>query len=86
MKIIKITAVWCPGCLLMNKTFKKIKEQYPDIEIESYDYDIDEEEIKKYNIGNLLPVTIFINNDKEVSRLIGERNFEEIERELSNIE
>lgn len=78
MKIIKIGAMWCPACLITNKHLDKIKEEY-NIEIDSLDYDFDEEEVSKYNVGETLPVLIFIDNDKEIDRLIGEKNYNEIE-------
>lgn len=82
MKIIKIDAIWCPGCLVMRPVWKKIKEKYP-IDIIEYDIDINSDEIKEFNIDDKLPVTIFIdNNNNELSRLIGEKNIEEIQKEI----
>lgn len=78
LKIIKIGALWCPACLITNNSLKKIKEEYQDIEVIDLDYDYDEEEVSKYNVGNILPELIFIENDKEVSRLIGEKSYKEI--------
>ena len=78
MKIIRISAVWCSGCLVMKKIWKNIEELYPNITYVDYDYDLDEEEIKKYNIGDIVPVNIFIKNDKEIDRLIGEKNKEDV--------
>lgn len=72
-KIIVISAVWCPSCLILKKHLKRLKEEYPDIEIETLDYDLDEEEVSKYNVGDKLPV--IINNG---NRLIGEKSYEEI--------
>lgn len=82
MKIIKISAMWCPACLIMNKTWKKIKEEYPDIEIVNLDYDIDSLEVEKYEPRKILPVIIFIDKDKEVNRLIGEMSIEKIRSEI----
>lgn len=78
MKIIKIGALWCPACLITNKSLNRIKNEYKDIEIIELDYDYDEEEVSKYNVGNILPELIFIENNKEVNRLIGEKSYEEI--------
>ena len=71
MKFIKINAIWCPACILTNKIWKEVKKDYSNVEIEELDYDFDEEEVKKYNIGNILPVVIAINDGKEIERLIG---------------
>lgn len=74
MKIIKIGAVWCPGCLVMKKVWNSILSQY-ELDIIELDYDMDNDEVKKYNVGNVLPVVIFCdNNYNELERLIGEQN------------
>ena len=77
MKVIKITAVWCSACLIMNKRWKEIESKY-DIETISYDLDFDEEEVKQFEVGDKLPVFIFMDNDKEIGRLIGEKKLDEI--------
>jgi len=79
MKIVKINSLGCPSCIIMNKIFNKIKEEY-DIETIELDYDFDEEEVKKYNIGKILPVFIFFKDDKEVGRLNGEHKKEEFDK------
>ena len=73
MKIIKIGAIWCPGCLVMKKVWKNILNDYPDLDICEYDYDMDNSEIVKYNPGKVLPVIIFLKDGVEVERLIGEQ-------------
>ena len=78
MKIIRINAMWCGGCLAMHKIWKKVSNEYPNLEIVNYDYDMDEDIVKDYNPGTLLPVAIFFKGDKEVERLNGEKTFEEI--------
>ena len=40
---------------------------------EYYDYDESEEMVNKYNIGDIIPVAIFLDkNDNEITRLVGE--------------
>ena len=78
MKIIKIGAMWCPACIIMNKFWNKIKEEFKNIEFIDYDLDIDEAQVKSYNVGNILPVIIAMNNNIEQSRLIGEKNEKEV--------
>lgn len=77
MKVIKITALWCSGCLIMNKTWNEVLK-LRDIETESLDYDMDEEEVAKYNPGKILPVFIFIKDNHEVKRITGEKSKEEM--------
>ena len=54
MKIIKFNAVWCPGCLVMKSRWKKVCNEIPNLDITNYDYDIDTDMVKKYNIGKIL--------------------------------
>jgi thiol-disulfide isomerase/thioredoxin len=79
MKVVKINSLGCPSCIIMNKIFNKNKEEY-DIETVELDYDFDEEEVKKYNIGKILPVFIFFKDDKEIGRLNGEHKKEEFDK------
>lgn len=78
MKIIKINAMWCSACISMHKIWKQIENDYPQIEITSYDYDMDEDIVKNYNVGDILPVAIFYENDIEIARLIGEKKLNDI--------
>ena len=74
MKIVKVGAVWCPGCLVMKKIWNIIKEVYPDLEISELDYDMDREIVSTYNSGKVLPVVIFLDDRNcELERLIGEQ-------------
>lgn len=84
MKIVKISAIWCGGCLVMNKIWHKILDNY-QIEAIELDYDMDEEEVKKYNPGNILPVFIFFSNNHEVARLIGEVKYETIAEKIEKL-
>ena len=81
MKIIRIGAIWCPGCLVMKKVWKNIMADYPDLDITELDLDMDKEEANKYEPGKVLPICIFLDdNDNELERLIGEVK-EEVIRE-----
>ena len=73
MELIVISAIWCPSCLILKKHLKRLKEEYPNIEIKMLDYDFDEDEVKEYNVGKILPVMIYNDN-----RLIGEKDYDEI--------
>lgn len=71
-EIIVISAVWCPSCLILKKTLKKIKEEY-HLNFKIYDYDLDEDIVNEYNVGDKLPVMIY-----EDKRLVGEKTYDEI--------
>ena len=83
MKIIKIGSMTCTSCIIMNNVINKIKNNY-SVEVEELDYDFDD--IEKYNVGKILPVMIFYNNDREVKRVEGEHSYNEIERIINNEE
>lgn len=82
MKIVKINAMWCSACISMQKIWKKISEEYPNIEIINYDYDMDEDIVKEYSVGDILPVAIFYRDGKEITRLIGEKTFDDIKNAI----
>lgn len=77
MKVVKINAVWCSGCLVMNKIWNRILETY-HIETIDLDYDMDGEKVLSYEPGTILPVFIFFCGDVEVGRIVGEKS----EREM----
>lgn len=85
MKIVRINAMWCSGCLVMKKVWKEVLSLYPDIEVISLDYDMDEDEVKKYNPGKILPVAIFYKNNEEISRLNGEHTSKEIIEHIEGV-
>ncbi len=82
MKLIKITAVWCLSCILMNDRINNVLEEINDLELIELDYDDDEEMVEKYNIGKTLPVLILLDNDKEIGRSIGEKTEKELKEFL----
>ena len=87
MKIIKIGAVWCPGCLVMKKVWKSIMNDYPNLDITDLDYDINSSEVSIYNPGKVLPIVIFLDKDNnELERLIGEKSEDDLRRTIDKYE
>ncbi len=84
MEIVKISALWCGACLITNKAWKKLQENY-SFEAIDLDYDVDEEEVQKYSPGNVLPVFLFFKDGEEVSRLVGEVSYEQLEAEVKKL-
>ena len=85
MKIIKINAMWCPGCLITKSIWQEIEKEYPSHEYINLDYDLDEEKIAKYKIGDILPVVIIEDDTHEIKRIIGEKSKKEILNEVEGI-
>lgn len=84
MKIVKISAIWCGACLIMNKVWNKLKGEY-NFEAIEFDYDMDEDEVKDYNPGDILPVFIVYDGDKELIRVTGEFSVDEFISKLSEV-
>ncbi len=79
MKIMKISSLGCTSCIIVNNTLEKILENYK-VHIKELDYDFDD---FPYEVGKTLPVLIFVDdNEKELSRLVGEVSYSEIENEI----
>ncbi len=73
MKIIRISAIWCPSCIIMRPIYDKIVADYNLDSIE-YDYDFDEDKVLPLNVGNILPVVIlYDDNSNELTRICGEK-------------
>ena len=76
MKLVVISAMWCGSCIKMKNILKDILKD-EELNITNYDIDFDEE-VKKYNVGDILPVIIFEKDNKEIDRLVGEKKKKEI--------
>ncbi len=77
IKLIRISAIWCPSCIVMDEIYKSVSKEL-NISLISYDYDFDEDIVKKYEPGHILPVLILERNDCEIKRIVGEKKKEEI--------
>ena len=84
MKLIRISAIWCTSCIITHSLWQEIKEKY-NFKYEEYDYDMDEEIVKKYDIGKILPVIIVENNNRIITKIIGEKSKKEVFQILDNI-
>lgn len=85
MQVIKIGAMWCPSCLIMNKVIREVFNDYPEIILKELDYDMDNGEVREYNVGKILPVLIFLSSDGiELGRIIGEKNSQELRKEVNH--
>lgn len=85
MKVVKINALWCSGCLVMNKVWNNILKKHP-IETKDLDYDMDYLEVEKYAPGEILPVFIFLDDSSnEIKRIVGEVSEKKMNEILTEI-
>ena len=83
MRLIKIGAIWCSGCLVMNKVISKTLKNY-EIDFIEYDLDMDEE-ASSYEVGDVLPVFIVMDEDREITRFAGEYSYEDFVSRLKDV-
>ncbi|MBR4350715.1 MAG: thioredoxin family protein [Bacilli bacterium] len=83
MKYVMISAIWCPACIITNTAMDKVVEE-KHITVEKLDYDFDD--ISKYNVGKILPEIIVYKDDKEIGRIIGEKNYKDLCMEIDKYE
>ena len=84
MKIVKIGSLACTSCIIMDKVFNEIKDNY-NFEYVELDYDLDEEEVGKYDSGKILPVYIVFKDNNEIGRIVGELKKEEFINKLERL-
>ncbi|HOO44527.1 MAG TPA: thioredoxin domain-containing protein [Bacillota bacterium] len=85
MKIVRVTAMWCMSCLAMKNIWKKVFAEYPDIEIIDFDIDFDQEKVKPYQVGQILPELIVFKEGVEIRRIIGEKSKKEMKKILEEL-
>ena len=83
MKYIIVSALWCPACIITNNAMDKIIDE-KHIDVTRLDYDFDD--ISKYNVGRTLPEIIVYKDDKEIGRIIREKNYNELLMEINRYE
>ena len=81
LKAYKFSAIWCPACLVMSPIWDKLDTEF-DLNLETYDYDMDKEMVEKYQVGKILPEVILYKDDKEVERFVGEYAFKYLHKVL----
>ena len=85
MRVVKIGAMWCPACIVTNKFWKEIKDDFSDIEFVDLDIDMDDEESNKFGNLDILPVVVFEEKNKELKRIIGEHKKDEYENTIKEL-
>ena len=74
IKILKFESDSCPQCKALSATLERITKEYK-IDMKSIDIEEDNNQdlIRKYNIRSI-PTLIFLNEDKEYNRLVGNQS------------
>lgn len=92
MKIIVVGAMWCTNCATMRPIWQEIVKEWQEkyhhqLDFTYYEFDTEagQEVRTKYQVGNDLPVFIFLNKkNQEISRKIGITNKDELFKILQN--
>lgn len=78
--ILKFESDSCPQCKALSVTLERIsKENKIDINNIDIEEDNNQDLIRKYNIRSI-PTIIFLNEDKEYNRLIGNQSYTTINK------
>jgi hypothetical protein len=74
MKVLKIGAVWCSGCLVMGPRWRELEKDNPWLETEYFEFDTSPDIVSKYKLEEgTLPTFIFLDKaGNELHRLSGE--------------
>ena len=80
IKILKFESDSCPQCKALSATLERIIKEYKtDMKSINIEEDNNQDLIRKYNIRSI-PTIIFLNEDKEYNRLIGNQSYTTINK------
>ena len=80
INILKFESDSCPQCKALSATLERITKEYKtDIKSIDIEEDNNQDLIKKYNIRSI-PTLIFLNEDQEYNRLVGNQSYATINK------
>lgn len=80
IKILKFESDSCPQCKALSVTLERITKEYKtDMKSIDIEEDNNQDLIRKYNIRSI-PTLIFLNEDKEYNRLVGNQLYATINK------
>lgn len=80
IKILKFESDSCPQCKALSATLERITKEYKtDMKSIDIEEDNNQDLIRKYNIRSI-PTLIFLNEDKEYNRLVGNQPYATINK------
>jgi len=74
-------ADWCGPCKTQDPILEDLEEEWPDIEFEKIDVDVEQDVANEYQVRSL-PTLVIENDDGIVERFIGVTQAEDIEEAL----
>lgn len=80
MKVLKIGAIWCSGCIVMGPRWQEIEADHPDLQTQYFEFDDHPDVMEKYGITDTtLPVFIWLDKQgQELHREHGEISKDEL--------
>lgn len=83
MKLKIASALWCPACLSVHSRIKKLSKQYPALDIEFIDIDMQENDAKQFEPLEVLPVFLLVDDQQTIlKRLTGELSNKQLIKEF----
>ena len=80
IKILKFESDSCSQCKALSATLERITKEYKtDMKSIDIEEDNNQDLIRKYNIRSI-PTLIFLNEDKEYNRLVGNQSYATINK------
>ena len=72
-KVVMFSASWCNPCKQAKPVFQKLKESRNDVQFEIVDIDENRDMANDFGVTGV-PTFMLIENNEEVSRLVGAQN------------
>ena len=84
LSVVDFYATWCPPCKMLAPIMEEIGEQAKDFQVAKIDIDQAIEVANEYGVMSI-PTLIFFKDGKEIQRLVGFRNKDEIMQEINSL-
>jgi len=89
--VYKFGATWCGPCKVLDTKFYKVSQEFPEVTVIALDVEQDAKLAKQHKIRSV-PTVIFLDEGKEVERLVGavltgplRKAFKTLQERLDNV-